>query len=369
MWLLGMVTLCLGLEIGPTSPLKVLQFTDLHYGENEASDSLVYSLQSQLLDLENPDLVIITGDMVSGYAWDGSESWYSPLHYRYTQPMRTRSIPWALTLGNHDSEADLSGDEILRLDSKMELSLTVPGPSYLNHSSNYYVPVTRQGRLVFLLWMLDSGNRNHCLGMHGYDCVHSDQLEWLRNTQKALFDGAGRPVPGFIFMHIPPTDYMDLWEIGTAVGFKYEPVSCWAVRTDFLQSLQYIVGIGVGHDHFNDYSGNHHGINLYYGRKTGHAGNGPAPHFLRGARSYIITPETGEIESYITDELGRRVVHTRKEGISDGQTRCAESSGWSLAAHSAVEMGMWMGKVAVVLGVLWVFCRARRRRKPERFEA
>jgi predicted MPP superfamily phosphohydrolase len=30
----------------------------------------------KLIDWEKPDLAILTGDMVSGYAWDHSEGWY-----------------------------------------------------------------------------------------------------------------------------------------------------------------------------------------------------------------------------------------------------------------------------------------------------
>lgn len=369
MWVVGLASLCLALEIGSRTRLKVMQFTDLHYGENEASDSLAFSLQSQLLDLENPDLVVITGDMVSGYAWDGREQWYAQQHARYIQPMQKRGIPWALTLGNHDIEADLNGEEIMRLDSAWNLSLSRPGPTYISHSSNYYVPITRQGKLVFILWMLDSGNRNHCLGMQGYDCIHSDQQEWLENTQKALFTGAGKPIPGFIFMHMPPIDYMDLWEVGKPIGFKYEDVSCWAVRTNFLQSLTHIVGVGVGHDHFNDYSGYWRGVNLYYGRKTGHAGNGPSPHFLRGARTYLITPETSAVESYITDEQGNRVVHKGKQGLREQQMSCAESSGWSVAAHRTLEIASWGAGLSLCAWALWLLSRPKRRLKSERMEA
>jgi len=31
---------------------------------------------SKLIDLEKPDVVVLTGDMVSGFAWDKSEGWY-----------------------------------------------------------------------------------------------------------------------------------------------------------------------------------------------------------------------------------------------------------------------------------------------------
>jgi hypothetical protein len=29
-----------------------------------------------LIDWEKPDLAILTGDMVSGYAWDNTDGWY-----------------------------------------------------------------------------------------------------------------------------------------------------------------------------------------------------------------------------------------------------------------------------------------------------
>lgn len=50
-------------------------------------------LQAKILDWENPDLVVITGDMVSGYSWNGQENWYQQFHKMYISPMKERSIP------------------------------------------------------------------------------------------------------------------------------------------------------------------------------------------------------------------------------------------------------------------------------------
>ena len=57
----------IALEVKSPS-VKILQMTDLHYGEGNARDQLNIAIQESLLDLEKPDLVIITGDVVSGYA-------------------------------------------------------------------------------------------------------------------------------------------------------------------------------------------------------------------------------------------------------------------------------------------------------------
>jgi predicted MPP superfamily phosphohydrolase len=49
----------------------MVQFTDVHYGENIFLDIQNRRIMEEILDDEKPDLVVITGDLVSGYAWDG----------------------------------------------------------------------------------------------------------------------------------------------------------------------------------------------------------------------------------------------------------------------------------------------------------
>lgn len=56
-----------------------------------------------ILDQEKPDLVILTGDIVSGYAWDGKTDDFVASKWReVVQPMVDRGIYWATTAGNHD---------------------------------------------------------------------------------------------------------------------------------------------------------------------------------------------------------------------------------------------------------------------------
>jgi len=42
----------------------------MHFGENEVNDLLSMALQTFLINSTNPDFVALTGDQVSGYAWD-----------------------------------------------------------------------------------------------------------------------------------------------------------------------------------------------------------------------------------------------------------------------------------------------------------
>ena len=59
------------LTVNAKGKFKMVQFTDIHFGESDATDALNQKLITEVLELEDPDLVIISGDVVSGYAWDG----------------------------------------------------------------------------------------------------------------------------------------------------------------------------------------------------------------------------------------------------------------------------------------------------------
>lgn len=52
-----------------------MQMTDLHFGEKERYDTATQKEMEDLMDWEKPDMVVLTGDMVSGYAWDKTEGW------------------------------------------------------------------------------------------------------------------------------------------------------------------------------------------------------------------------------------------------------------------------------------------------------
>lgn len=50
--------------------------------------------------------MLVTGDIVSGYMWDGSSVFFPKLHELFTRPFRANDVPYAITIGNHDDEAD-----------------------------------------------------------------------------------------------------------------------------------------------------------------------------------------------------------------------------------------------------------------------
>lgn len=315
--------------------IKILQLTDLHYGEGEQQDLQNNLLVSDLLDWEKPDLVVVTGDLVSGYRWQGQEKWFESLHAKFVQAFEARNIPWAYVLGNHDAEGDLNGAEIVELDRRYSLSLMGEVRPLLPHSSNYYVTLRYGQSNPLVLWLLDTGSRNHC-GLHGYDCLHPAQLEWQRDTHKAMEDATGGPINGLAFMHIPPPEFIDLWNSGNAKGHRHETVACWGAGRGTFSTMTGLIGLGVGHDHFNDYEGLQDGVKYYYGRKTGYGGTGPGPHFDRGARVFTYNFETSSLYSWIRTEAGKVYRPKQEQGLGHHVAMCAESTGYSLAVHYAI---------------------------------
>ena len=62
-------------------------------------------------------MAVLTGDMVSGYAWDGSEQgWYAKQWLKWTEAFTTEKLPYMYVEGNHDSQADLPRANITELD-------------------------------------------------------------------------------------------------------------------------------------------------------------------------------------------------------------------------------------------------------------
>jgi 3',5'-cyclic AMP phosphodiesterase CpdA len=49
---------------------KIMQLTDLHFGESLEADRLTMRAITAWVNKEKPDFVAVTGDLVSGFIWD-----------------------------------------------------------------------------------------------------------------------------------------------------------------------------------------------------------------------------------------------------------------------------------------------------------
>ena len=87
------------LKFNADKKFKIVQFSDVHYIEGDPRSAGSLENIVETLDAENPDFVIITGDVIYGKP---AETCMRAV----LKPVSERKIPFAVTYGNHDRRPD-----------------------------------------------------------------------------------------------------------------------------------------------------------------------------------------------------------------------------------------------------------------------
>jgi predicted MPP superfamily phosphohydrolase len=279
---------------------KIVQFTDLHLHEGGDKDHQTLTLIGEILDIEKPQLVVLTGDTLSGAAKRQETV------ALVAGPMAERKIPWAVVLGNHDDEWPKDVEKpkdrrgLMEMFVRQPCSVSKVGPEGIFGASNYCLPVYDADgtRKKWALYMLDSNAYPPKKELGSYDWIHSDQIAWYSQTSKALAEERdGKPCPALAFFHIPLPEYeYALTDAQTdVVGHRHEGVACSRINSGLFAAMLErgdMKGVFVGHDHVSDFEARYRGVRLIYGRATGTDTYG-RDGFPRGGR-VILLEESGD---------------------------------------------------------------------------
>ena len=111
------------LSFNSNGTFTILQLTDLHYGESEEQNAANMNITEYLIKKINPDLIVITGDTLSGYCHKNENNFYFDNWKQFVTPFINNQKLYAMILGNHDDEADLNRRQIAALDKSNPYSL------------------------------------------------------------------------------------------------------------------------------------------------------------------------------------------------------------------------------------------------------
>ncbi|MDR3061281.1 MAG: metallophosphoesterase family protein [Dysgonamonadaceae bacterium] len=278
---------------------KIIQITDSHIQANSPYSQETIEMLNLVLDVEKPDLVIFTGDIVTGKPYKSGFD-------MVIEPLISRKIPYALLFGNHDDEQDLSRKEVADLlmgypynVSKLKKVKNVSG--YGNYTIEIKENSGKQTRAV--IYCMDSNAYSTLKQVKGYGWFNFDQVEWYRKqSDRFTRKNDGKPFPALAFFHIPLPEYKKVYTdtIHRLVGTQMEKVCSPEINTGLFASMLEkgdVMGTFVGHDHVNDYIFNLYGIALAYGRFSG--SKTTYTKLKNGVRVIELTEDTRRFDTWI----------------------------------------------------------------------
>ncbi len=246
----------------------------------------------ETIEATNPDLIIMTGDLVYGEFDDSGESLLALIEF-----MESFDIPWAPVFGNHDNESKKGADwQSARLE---EAKNCLFKQRTLTGNGNYTVGIKQNGELKRVFFMLDSNGcsatseeskaNGHTFSSVGFG---KDQIDWYTETAQSITTLSPATKLSFAF-HIQPAIFA---EIGQRYGFNgganpVEPVDIDALENKTSGDFGYIganlksawdhdgtvwnglkaLGVDsifVGHEHCNSASIVYEGVRLQFGQKS-----------------------------------------------------------------------------------------------------
>ncbi len=272
---------------------KVLQLTDIHLvggiGYTE-SDKKAINAVAAMVAAEDPDLVIITGDIASAYP-TGLTFDNSYAHSFFIRLMENLGVYWTVTFGNHDNEPYNTHDRAevaaMYADESLKYCLFQNSPDGVSGEGNHIINVKNtSGEITQSLIMIDSHAYIHDDLIGGtidsifwnYDCVKQDQVDWYEDMINLY-----QPKSSLMFFHIPLGEVKEAYDEYIANGRELnDDITSFTghdgdedevVYSSKLENglFEKVVELGntkamfFGHDHFNNFVMNYKGVIFSYG--------------------------------------------------------------------------------------------------------
>lgn len=333
------------LKFSKDGKFKILQVADLHFStgvgkcrhpvpaESEKgceADPRTLKFINKVLDIEQPDFVVMTGDQVFGQASPDPETSL----FKAVLPFVERKIPFAITLGNHDDESNLSREQMMHLASSLPYSLAASGPEEVDGYGNYVVTVegSKSRNLAAAFYFLDSHSYSKQPKTNpGYDWFKESQIIWVGMEAESIFGTSQKKkdqILSMAFFHIPIPEFRDT-DNRPMVGQRREGVAAPRYNTDMRTAFSQagILVASVGHDHANDYCvlnsskkdpQSQHDMWLCYGGGAGEGGYGGYGGYIRRVRVYELDQASLDVQTWKRAENDPLQVFDEQKVVENG---------------------------------------------------
>ena len=348
----------LDIQFNADGKFKIMHITDTHLNVDNV-DASVFAI-GRGCDLEQPDMVVITGDNVENHQ-DTSET--KMLIDKLMTVFQSRNIPVAVTFGNHDSEGDcaMTREELMAYYNTYSCSVSVDDGPTLSGCGTYNVPILSSdgGKIAFNLWIFDSNDYD---AVGNYSCVQADQVAWYKEASAQLrADNNGEIVYSLAFQHIIVPEIYDvlkkvdykgayIYEHHYNAGeyYTFDPAQenrgtltespCCGYENfgqfDAMVAQGDVLAVFSGHEHTNTFSVKNQGIDIVNSHSTRY--NGDAYSTQYGYRT--IELNEADTSKYTTDIVHWYDIFTIADSIELSQ---AGDSFGSQVARSIAFQGVF----------------------------
>jgi len=275
----------------------ILWGTDFHLRRGPFSGRKnLYALLEKAFMETDPDLTVISGDLL--FSFDSLK-----MLTEFADFMQHHNRTWALSFGNHDGQYTHDKPTLAGLLDNYPTAVFSQGESWVAGSSNYPIVLTKDGKPLQAVILLDShDSRIYDGGIIAPDYIYPSQIAWYRWVE----DGLGE-LPLYTFMHIPFEEFRLLWESGETTGVKLDKtVNTPLENTGLFAAMQEklnTVAVFSGHDHLNDFFGSWEGIDLHFGRSASYGSYGSRFH-SKGLKTITLFADGRpyEVATYTVDD-------------------------------------------------------------------
>lgn len=290
------------LQFSKDGKFKIVQFTDVHFKYGNPASNVALERINEVLDAEQPDLVIFTGDVIYSAPADSGM-------VQVLEQVSKRKLPFVVTFGNHDNEQGLTREQLYDIIRKVPGNIMPDRGTAL--SPDYALTVKSSSnpqKDAAVLYCMDSHSYSPLKDVKGYAWLTFDQVNWYRQQSAAFTaQNGGQPIPALAFFHIPVPEYHEAVadENSTIRGTRMEEACAPRINSGMFAAMKEsgdVMGIFVGHDHDNDYAVMWKNILLAYGRYTG--GNTVYNHLPNGARVIVLDEGARTFTSWIRQKGG-----------------------------------------------------------------